>query len=90
MVGCCSGPLPSIAIYLNNLATGTYCATNLAIIVFLALAAHLVENNNIHTRNITLDATPYRSGLPMDAIPVSNKPKSFPALIKHKCKYQSV
>jgi hypothetical protein len=32
-----SGSLATIAIYLNNLLTGIYCATTLAIIVFLAL-----------------------------------------------------
>jgi hypothetical protein len=36
-------------------------------------AAHLVEDNNAHTRNITPDATPYRSGLPIDVIPKSDK-----------------
>ncbi len=32
-----SGSLPTIAIYLDNPLTGIYCATTLAIIVFLAL-----------------------------------------------------
>jgi hypothetical protein len=32
-----SGSLPTIAIYLDNLLSGIYCATTLAIIVFLAL-----------------------------------------------------
>ncbi len=30
-------------------------------------ASHLVEDNIIHLCNITLDATPYRFGLPIDA-----------------------
>jgi hypothetical protein len=37
IVACCSGSLASIAIYLDNPATGIYCTTILAIIVFLAL-----------------------------------------------------
>jgi hypothetical protein len=32
-------------------------------------ASQLVEDHNTHTRQITPDATPYRSGLPIDAIP---------------------
>ncbi len=54
-------------------------------------AAHLVENNNAHDRNITPDATtPYRSGLPIDACPESDEANDCPALIKRKKKYQSV
>jgi hypothetical protein len=53
-------------------------------------AAHLVEANNVHTRNITPDATPYRSGLPIDAIPESDEPDDCPALIECKRHYQSV
>jgi hypothetical protein len=37
IIACCSGSLPSIAIYLNNPTTSIYCTTILAIIVFLAL-----------------------------------------------------
>ncbi len=37
IVACCSGSLASIAVYLNNLTTGIYCATILVVIVFLAL-----------------------------------------------------
>jgi hypothetical protein len=37
IVACCSGSLASIAVYLNNPTTGIYCATILAVIVFLAL-----------------------------------------------------
>jgi hypothetical protein len=53
-------------------------------------AAHLVKDNNIHLRNITHDATPYHSGLPINAIPKTDEPDNCPALIKWKCKYQSV
>jgi hypothetical protein len=54
------------------------------------LAAHLVKDINIHTRNITPDATPYRSGLPINAIPKSDKEDVCPALIERKQRYQSV
>ncbi len=53
-------------------------------------AAHLVEDNNSHLRNITPDATPYRSGLPIDAIPESNKDDNCTAFIERKRKHQSV
>ena len=53
-------------------------------------AAHLVEANNVHERHITPDATPYRSGLPIDACPESDEPDDCPALIERKKRYQSV
>jgi hypothetical protein len=53
-------------------------------------AAHLVEDNNIHTHNITPDATPYRSGLPIDTCPESDEADDCPALIERKRLYQSV
>jgi hypothetical protein len=53
-------------------------------------AAHLIEDNNVRTRNITPDVTPYHSGLPIDAIPESDKDNNCPALIKCKRRYQSV
>jgi hypothetical protein len=53
-------------------------------------AAHLIKDNNLHTHKITPNATPYRSGLPIDAIPKSDEPKNCSALIKWKRKYQSV
>jgi hypothetical protein len=53
-------------------------------------SAHLVEDNNVHTKNITPNATPYRSGLPINAIPESDKDGDCPALIKRKRRYQSV
>jgi hypothetical protein len=52
-------------------------------------AMHLVKDNNIHTQNITPDATPYRSGLPINAIPESDEDDNCPALIKRKRRYQS-
>ncbi len=45
-------------------------------------AAYLVEDNNVHTRNITPDATPYRSGLPIDVCPESDEADDCPALLK--------
>jgi hypothetical protein len=56
----------------------------------MGFATHLVKDNNAHTRNITPDATPYHSGLPIDAIPDCNKDNNCPALIKRKQRYQSV
>jgi hypothetical protein len=56
----------------------------------MGFAAHLVKDNNVRTRNITLDATPYRSVLPIDACPESNKANDCLALIERKQRYQSV
>ncbi len=53
-------------------------------------AAHLVEDNNIHTQNINPDATPYHSGLPIDACPESDEADDCPALLGRKKRYQSV
>jgi hypothetical protein len=53
-------------------------------------AAHLVEDNNGHTRNITTNTTPYRSGFPIDAIPEFDEEDVCPALIECKQRYQSV
>jgi hypothetical protein len=54
-------------------------------------AAHLVKDNNFHTRTTTPDATPYRSGLPIDAIPKSDEGDDCPTLVvKRKWHYQSV
>ena len=53
--------------------------------------AHLVEDNNAHTHNITPDATtPYCSGLPIDACPESDEADNCPALLERRRKYQSV
>jgi hypothetical protein len=41
-------------------------------------ATHLVEETNVHLRNVTPDATPYCSGLPIDAIPESDKDEESP------------
>jgi hypothetical protein len=47
---------------------------------------HLVEDNTAHVKNITPDATPYRSGLPINAILESNKDDKDPALVECKTK----
>jgi hypothetical protein len=70
-----------------------WLASNDVVLVRLSqtgFAAHLVKDNNIHTWNITLDAIPYRSGLPINVIPKSNKPNNCPALIERKRKYKSM
>ena len=53
-------------------------------------ASHLVEENKIHLRNITPDATPYRSGLPIDACPESDKDEKSQTFLDRKNKYQSI
>ena len=53
-------------------------------------SAHLVEANNAHTHNVTPDATPYRSGLPIDACPESDEADNCPALLERWQKYQRV
>jgi hypothetical protein len=53
-------------------------------------AAHLIEANSAHSRNITPDATLYHSGLPIDAILDSDEDNNCPALIERKQRYQSV
>jgi hypothetical protein len=53
-------------------------------------ASHLMEDHNIHLCNITPDATPYRSGLPIDACPEPDEDKESPTFIKCKRKYQSI
>jgi hypothetical protein len=53
-------------------------------------AAHLVEDNSAPLRSITVNATPYQSGLPINAIPESDKDKDCPTFIECKQKYQSV
>jgi hypothetical protein len=55
-----------------------------------SFAAHLVEDNNAHLRDITPDAHPYRSTLPINAIPESDKEDNCPAFIKRKRKYLKV
>lgn len=54
-----------------------------------AFAANLVEQFNQHHKNPTPNATPYRSGIPIDAIPESTEDDDCPALIKRKQMYQS-
>jgi hypothetical protein len=53
-------------------------------------AANLVKENNIHHCSITHDATPFRSGLPIDAIAESDENKECPMFIERKQKYQSI
>ena len=53
-------------------------------------ASHLVEENDVHLRNITPDATPYRSGLPIDACPESDEDELTPTFLARKQKYQSI
>jgi hypothetical protein len=47
-------------------------------------AAHLVEDNNTHLCSVTPDATPYRSGLPIDAIPESDNDENCPTFVDRK------
>jgi hypothetical protein len=51
---------------------------------------HLVEDNNIYLCNITPDATPYRSGLPINACPESDEDEESPTFIQCKQNYQSI
>ena len=53
-------------------------------------ASYLDEENNVHLRHITPDATPYRSGLPIDACPESDKDEKSPTFLDRKKKYQSI
>ncbi len=53
-------------------------------------AAHLVEENNVHMRNVTSNATPYHSGLPIGAIPESDEDDQCLTFQERKQKYQSV
>ena len=53
-------------------------------------ASHLVESNSVHLRNVTPDATPYRSGLPIDACPESDEDETSQTFIDRKKKYQSI
>ncbi len=51
--------------------------------------AHLVEDN-AHLHSFTPDATPYQSGLPINAIPESDKDENCPTFVDPKQKCQSV
>ena len=53
-------------------------------------ASHLIEENDVHLRNITPDATPYRSGLLIDACPESDEDETSPTFIAQIQKYQSI
>jgi hypothetical protein len=50
-------------------------------------AAHLVKFNNAHLHNITPDATPCCYGLPINAIPESDKDRNCHAFINRKRKF---
>ena len=50
-------------------------------------ASHLVEENNVHLHNITPDAMPYWSGLPINACPESDKDDKSPTFLNPKKKY---
>jgi hypothetical protein len=52
--------------------------------------SHLVKDNNIHHCNITPNATPYCSGLPINVCPETDKDKESPTLLKRRRKYQSI
>jgi hypothetical protein len=53
-------------------------------------ASHLIEENNIHHCNITPNATPYWSSLPIDTCPESDEEKDNPTFLKRQSKYQSI
>jgi len=54
-----------------------------------AFAANLVKQFDQHHKSPTPTATPYRSGMPIDAIPDSTEDDNCPALLKRKQRYQS-
>jgi hypothetical protein len=56
----------------------------------IGFAANLVKENNIHHHSIAHNATPYHSGLPIDAIAESDEDKECPTFIEHKQKHQSI
>jgi len=53
-------------------------------------ASHLVEDNNVHLCNVTPDATPYQSGLPIGACLESDDDETSQTFIDRKKKYQSI
>jgi hypothetical protein len=53
-------------------------------------AANLAEQFNQHLKSPSPLATPYRSGIPIDAIPESTEPDDNPTLLKRKHSYQSL
>ncbi len=52
--------------------------------------AHLVEDNNAQEKNISPNATPYQSGLHIDAILESNEDNKDPAPVERKQKNRSI
>ena len=55
-----------------------------------AFAANLVERFNLHTTAPSPMATPYRSGLPIDAIPDSTVDDTAPSQVRRREAYQSL
>jgi hypothetical protein len=53
-------------------------------------ASHLVEKNNVHHCNITPDATPFWTVLPIDACPELDKDKESSGFLKCIGKHQSI
>lgn len=53
-----------------------------------AFVQHTAEQFGLEDTNITLDATPYRSGMPINAVALSNLSASEQALYTHR--YQLV
>jgi hypothetical protein len=53
-------------------------------------ASHLVEENDIDLRHITPDATPYRSGLPINGCPEFEEDEMNPTFLERKRKNQSI
>ncbi len=50
----------------------------------IGFAAHLVGDNNAYLRSVMLDDTPYCTGLPIDAIPESDKDENCPTFVDRK------
>lgn len=53
-------------------------------------ASHLVKDNIIHLQNITSNAMPYRSSLPINACLKSDEDEKSQTFLDHKKKYQSI
>jgi hypothetical protein len=65
----------SLSTHFQWLITPNKVQVHLSQTIFVA---HLVEENNVHMSNITLNATPYCSGLPINTIPESDKDDQCP------------
>ncbi len=55
-----------------------------------SFVSHLFEDNNVHHCNITPNATPYCSGLPIDTCPESDEDKESPTFLVQQRKYQNI